>query len=249
MRRTRVRGRTLLVIMLALVGGGVATPAAVAVPPVVGDITLQVTPKVTQGEPGTVAVWTTSVTDLYAYDFTIEFDPALLELDADSAVAPEGGYAALTPDEGSVTLSYTRLGTSPGLDGGPIQLGEMTFTALAGGDATLALASASMISSTMEAVALTDVAEATASLTPLPPTDPEPEPTGGPMPIAAPAPSEPPAPASQEGATPAPASDGDRDGGSLAITGTDAALWLSLAAVLLAVGTLLVIHRRRAVAE
>lgn len=240
MRRLRRRGAAALLALAAASAGSLAAaPAAVAAPPA-ASLTLTVTPAATEGQPVTVTIAATNVTDLYAYDFTLQFDPALLSVDAATAAGPDGGFTSATTGPGTVTLSHTRLGTSPGLTAAaPITLGTLTLTARDGGTATVALASTRLVSSTAEVTPLTAVASTTTQLTALP----DPAPGGGGSPVASPSPS----PSASLGSGGLAASGGRDD---LATTGTDATPWMIAGAVgvaLVAAGTVVVLRRRQAV--
>jgi LPXTG-motif cell wall-anchored protein len=243
MRRSRRRATaTVLALAAAAAGSLLFVSPAVAAPPA-ASLTVAVTPTVTEGQPITVTVAAADVTDLYAYDVTLEFDPALVSVDAGTAGGPDGGFTSATTGTGTVTLSHTRLGTSPGLAGaGPITLGTLTFTALDGGTAEIVLAAARLVSSTTEVTALAAVASATTVITALPDAGPEPEPGSGGSgsPVASPSPS----------AGVASGSAASDDAGDLANTGADAAPWMIGGAVgvaLVAAGAVVVLRRRQAV--
>lgn len=238
MRRLGRRAAATVLALAAAAAGPLMIAAPAAAAPPAASLTLAVTPTATEGQPVTVTVSASDVTDLYAYDLTLEFDPALLSVDAATAVGPDGGFTSATATAGTVTLSHTRLGSSPGLAGpGPITLGTLTFTALDGGTAEIALASARLVSSTTEVTSVTAVATATTVLTALP----DPEPGGGGTPSPSPSPS---AGAVSGGA----AASGDAD--DLATTGADATPWIIAGAVgvaLVAAGAVVVLRRRQAV--
>jgi LPXTG-motif cell wall-anchored protein len=238
------RGIAALVAALSLAAGSaLLAPAANAV--AAATITLDVTPdEATEGDTLVVTATATGTSDLYAYDLIFAFDPELLAFDEDSASGPDGGFTAVSVGDGFVALTHTRLGTSPGLAGvDAIELGSFSFTALGGGDTTIALASAELVSATDGSVTLTDVDEAPVALVALP--EP-PAPTTTPTPTASS--SVVPAPSASAGA----AAIGSTRGRPLAATGADAAPWLVAGAAgiaLVAVGVLLVIRRRQAVSE
>lgn len=218
----------------------VAAPASAFAPPPAAVITIEATPaEATEGDTIQVVVTAASVTDLYAYDLAIAFDPALLAFVDDSATGPDGGFTSAVPTADGITVSHTRLGTSPGLTTGEntptVQLAAFSFTALGGGDATIALSTVRLVNSFDETIDLAEVDTATVTLTALPDPEPSPEPTSSPTPS-------PTAPVGAGAGTSTP----------LATTGADAAPWLITGAVAVAViaaGTLFVIRRRRAVSE
>ncbi|WAB82342.1 amidase family protein [Microcella daejeonensis] len=216
-----------------------AAPAAAA-PPEVGALTLTAPSTATVGDVVEVAIDATAAVDLFAYSLTLDYDPALLLLDTRSLVTPEGGFGALSAEAGAITITGTRLGTSPGLVG-PQTLAVLRFTALTAGSTSFALTSAELVSTTSEAAspALPAAAaievEAAPGVTPTP-TDP-------------PAPA--PAPGTGTGSGAAPAGGSQSGGGSLSATGPDTAMTTTLGALALAsiiAGAVLVAGRRRRLA-
>lgn len=152
----------------ATVIGGVAfvVPTAAAAP-LTAAISLEVDAQATEGTTLDVTAVAEGVTDLYAHSLEFMYDPTLLKFDASSSTAQDGGYSIESWSEGTFTLTDTRVGTSPGLSG-DMELGSFSFTVIDGGAATIALASASLVSSTGELTELTDAAEASVDLTGLP---------------------------------------------------------------------------------
>lgn len=254
MLRSRTRGIAILVTTLALAGGSaILAPAASAAP--LATITIEADPTAaTEGESVEVTVSATAVTDLYAYDLVFTIDPTLFALDPDSVTGPDGGFTAASVDGTTVTLTHTRLGTSPGLAtppgvAEPITLGSFSLVALGGGSTVIELTSATLVGadgSTLDLPAgglgAIDSAEVTLAALPDPPVDPpvDPEPTASATPT-------PTATASALPVTGTPAG-----GQPLAATGADATPWLFAGAgalVLIAAGAFLVIRRRQAVSE
>ncbi|MFG6446385.1 cohesin domain-containing protein [Microbacterium sp. P07] len=241
-RMLRARAIALVVTTLTLAGGSaLAAPAASAVAVPDTAITLEVAPdEVTEGETLEVTATATDAADLYAYDLTFSYDPALLEFDAESVVGPEGGFTATSVGDGLVAVTHTRLGTSPGLDG-TVELGSFSFLALGGGDTVIELVSAELVDSNDDTVTLTDVDEVPVTLIALP--DPTQSPSPTPSDSVTPTPSSTPTVAGTDPTTP------DQP---LAATGGDATPWLIAGAagiVLIAGGALLAIRRRQAVSE
>jgi LPXTG-motif cell wall-anchored protein len=241
MLRARARGIALLVTSLAFAGGSaILAPAATAMvaPPTI--LTIEVDPTTaTEGESVEVTVSATDATDLYAYDLAFTIDPALFEFDPDSVTGPDGGFTAASVDGTTLTLTHTRLGTSPGLDGA-VALGSFSLVALGGGSTTVALTSATLVDGVGDTSAATLPAPVAVTLAALadPPVEPEPTASATPTPSGTPA-------ALPITGTPA-------EGQPLATTGADATPWLFAAAgavVLIAAGALLVIRRRQVVSE
>ncbi len=240
----RLRRRAALVAGLALAAAAVTAPAHAA--PSVARIDLDAPASVEVGVPFTVTVVATGAVDLYAYDLSLAYDPDLVAFVDDSAVTPDGGFADTSDDGvGTVSVTHTRLGTSPGLEG-DVTLATVTFTGVAAGDADLAVPAAVLVGTDSEQVALTDAASVTTTIAPAPtPTDPPTDvPTGG-------------GTTPTDGSTTAAGDDGASDpssspsgstsAGSLARTGASIA-WIAGAALLaVAAGVVVLLARRRAV--
>ena len=166
-RRAPARPIALLVAALSVVAGSAfAAPTASAAPPT-ATITIEAPTAATEGSTLDVTATAEGVSDLYAYSLVFEYDPALLKLDLNSSAGPDGGFSVESPDDGTVTITHTRLGTSPGLSG-DVALGTFSFTVIDGGDTDIALTAASLIGATADEIALADVDEAPISLTGLP---------------------------------------------------------------------------------
>lgn len=165
--RRRSRAAALLVTPLLVAGGAsVAAPAALAAPPTAA-IAIDVAPRATEGQSFEVTVSASGLSDLFAYSLELTFDPKLLKFDANSSTSPDGGFSVETSGEGTVTLTDTRLGTSPGFEG-ELALGGFSFTAIDGGTADIAISSATLVNSGSETTELSDAAEASVVLAGLP---------------------------------------------------------------------------------
>ncbi|MEX0152194.1 cohesin domain-containing protein [Microbacterium sp. LMI1-1-1.1] len=239
-----------LVAALTVAAPLAAAPAAVAAAPT-AVFTLTVTPTAAAGDTVEATLTATGVSDLYAYDLELTFPDELLAVEAEDITGtPEGGFDSAVTDAGSLILTHTRLGTSPGLSTGPgetLTLGVIPFSTLAAGTATIDLSSVRLVSSTGEVTTLANAATApvviAAAPTPDPDPAPEPQPEPEPSTTASPAPTASPSTT----AIPAPAANGS-SGGDLAVTGSEAAPWLVTGAVgvaLIAAGAVFVIRRRR----
>lgn len=244
--RTRRLG-VALVAGLALLGSLAAAPAASAAEPT-ADLTLEVQPaSVAVGDTVTVTVSGSGVTDLYAYDLVLSVDGDLLAPAGDEPIGPDGGYTSAVAEPGTVTISHTRLGTSPGLSGGePVVLAGAPLHALAAGTARIELSAVRLVSSTGEVSTLGAGASASIAIAATPTATPTP--TTTPAPTATPTA----APTATATATPAPTGSAAAAPGSsdLAATGVDTGAWLISGAVgvaLLAAGALFLARRRQGV--
>lgn len=240
-RRARTRALALLTAAVAVFGGSLAlAPAAHAAT----GVTVTAPATVTAGDSVTVTVAADAGADLFAYDLTVGYDPALLALTDGSEAYPAGGYGTVTESTGTVTFTSTRLGTSPGL-AGPHDLVTFSFTALASGPATISLDAATFIDSAGASQTLPQPVTATVEIAAAP----------GSAPAPTPAPSTP-----ATGAPAGDATDGDVDAadragapaGSLASTGGDVVMWIVAGAAgvgLLALGVVFALRRRRGEVE
>lgn len=239
-RPPRARTRTLAVVAatLALLGGSIAlAPAAVAAT----GVTVTAPGTVAAGAPVTVAITADAGADLFAYDLTVRYDPALLQYAGASETYPAGGFGAVTQTPGVVSFTHTRLGTSPGLTGAQT-LVTFSFTALASGAATVTLTGATFLDSA-----------GTPQPLPVPVSTPVQIDPAVSAPPAGPAPSASPSPAA--GAPSAGSGSGGGGGasagtpaGMLGETGGDPTGWLVSGAIgiaLVALGTVFAIRRRR----
>lgn len=246
MPRPTRRGLAALVSTLAIAGSLALAPAAVAAPPA-ATLGLDVTATATTGGTVTVTVTADAVSDLYAYDLELTA-PAALVAEVGSATGPDGGFTSTTADaaSGTVTVTHTRLGTSPGLGSdpaaptAPITLATMTLRAQTAGVAEIALSSARLVSTTGDVVTVVDAASASTTITAAPLPDPG---------TTTPPPSTGTTPGTGTGTTPGVSG---QVAGDLAATGATPTPWLiagAVGVVLIAAGALVVIRRRQAVSE
>lgn len=233
-RATRRLGAA-LVAVLALFAPLAAASAAHAADPA-ATLALELSSSsATEGDTIVATVTGTAISDLYAYDLVLTVTEGVLE-SADAPTGPEGGFTSAVDGPGTVTVSHTRLGTSPGLSG-TVVLATVPLHAVGSGTARVELTSVRLVSSTGEAAEQTEVASTTVELEALP----TPEPSVSPSASASPSPS--------ASASAVPAVSGPSD---LATTGVDATAWLISGAVgvaLIAVGALIVVRRRQGVRE
>lgn len=229
LQRAGARALALVAAASALLGGSVAlAPAAAAAPPETGAITITAPASVTAGDTFDVTIAAAAAVDVFAYDLTITYDPALLSYTDATGTFPDGGFDSVSTGTGTVTFTHTRLGSSPGL-AGALSLVTFGFTALSAGPATITVDGATFISSTNETTTLSEPISTITTVAALPTQTPLPSPS------ITESPSE----------TPAPASDGESR--PLASTGSDATVWIVAgfaAAALVALGVVLVLRRR-----
>ncbi len=240
LRHSRGRLATLLGAAAVLGASLLAAPPAHAAPAGYGTLSLTADASVTVGDTVTFTVDADSVTDLYAYDLVIGYDPALLQLDAATAVFPEGGFdsVGVTAGTDAATLTHTRLGSSPGLIG-PQRLVSMSFTSLAPGSAEISLLAGTAVGTAGEStpIAVTPALSATSLIT----AAPAPEPTPAP-------PADQEQPATGSGSAPD-AAGSSAPSGRLATTGVDPSPWIAagvMGAGLVVLGTVLISRRREA---
>lgn len=241
--RRRLGRRAALVGGLAVAATALTAPAHAA--PSVSDVTLDAPSSVEVGAPITVTVAAAGAVDLYAYDLAVSYDPDLVELVEDSVVTPDGGFSDVADDAaGTVSVTHTRLGTSPGL-AGDVTLATLTFTAVADGDAPFAVPTATLVGADATTASLTDAAAASTTVTAVVTTPPTDDPTDGTT-----------SPSPTGDGSAAPGADGASDSpstsagsGSLASTGASVAWFVGAALLAVAAGVGILWARRRAVAS
>ena len=196
----------------------------------------------TVGDVIDVAVSIPGATDVFAFEADLDFDPALLDYVDGSATGPDGGFTSASVTGGTLTVTSTRLGTSPSLEG-DIDAITAQFTVIAAGDATLDLSSLALVGADTAVVTAEDVdateltLEAAAEPTPEP-SSPSPEPSQEPSATPSEEPSATPEPSSEPTASAEPVDD------SLSSTGADIALPVTLAALAIVAGLALVLRRK-----
>lgn len=196
----------------------------------------------TVGDVIDVAVSIPGATDVFAFEADLDFDPALLDYVDGSATGPDGGFTSASVTGGTLTVTSTRLGTSPSLEG-DIDAITAQFTVIAAGDATLDLSSLALVGADSAVVTAEDVdateltLEAAAEPTPEP-SSPSPEPSQEPSATPSEEPSATPEPSSEPTASAEPVDD------SLSSTGADIALPVTLAALAIVAGLALVLRRK-----
>jgi hypothetical protein len=219
-----------------------AAPAALAAPPAPAAITIAAPAGAVAGDVIDVVISAKSVTDLYAWEADLAYDPALLAYVPDSAEFAPGGFDVAAEAAGVLSLAHTRLGSSPGLSG-DLTLATVQLTVLAAGQGALDLDSITLVNSADEAATIDDAAAAAVALAAAPTPTPTPTPTTTPSPTLTATPTPTPSP------TPSPTKTA---GGALAVTGPASGNPLAAALVAAAgigLGAALVLRRRQAVSH
>ncbi|GIG40196.1 cohesin domain-containing protein [Cellulomonas phragmiteti] len=253
--------RRALHVVAAVLGLTLLTAAPAAAAPSVGEVALGAPAgPVAAGATVDVRLDLRAVVDLYAYEATLTFDPALLAFEAVTST-PDGGFDDVVAGSGSVTVRHSRLGTSPGLDG-DVAPTTVRLRALAGGTATVTLSGLTLVGADGVTDAAADVTSVAVVVTPAPtptptipaPTTPAPTtPAPTATPTAAPTTSPDPTATPSGGATAAPAPTPSPTAGAaapgtgaLSATGAQVGALLAVALGAVALGAFLV--RRRTAA-
>ena len=160
-----------------------ATPALAAPAPIAPGITsasITAPATATVGDVVDASVALAGTSAVYAYELVVDYDPAVLDYVDGSATAPDGGFDAVDEQDGTLTVTHTRLGTSPELAGDLAV--DLQFAAIGAGDGTLGLSSVTLVSS--EGLTTTLAAPSAAPLAvtaaAVPPVDPAPVPVPDP---------------------------------------------------------------------
>ncbi|MFD6166736.1 cohesin domain-containing protein [Oerskovia sp. NPDC060287] len=246
-RRVVAGAATLTLAGATLLGGAGAASAATTV----GSYTVTASASsVEVGDTVSVTVAATGVTDLFAYELTVGFDPEVLEYVDGSGTTDISGFheAALGPDGSSVVLTQTKLGTSPAAEG-DLTLATLDFVAVGAGDGAVTAERATLVDAATQATEVTGLGTAPITVTAVaveptdPPTD---EPGSGPG-TDGPGTDEPTDDATlvdSDGGSD-PWSTGGTGSGSLASTGATVGLAAGAAFLALLVGVGLVVAARR----
>jgi LPXTG-motif cell wall-anchored protein len=206
-----------------------AGPAAAA--PTVASVVVDAPATEVAGQTFTVSIDLTSVTDVYAYDLALSYDPAVVSYVAGSATAPAGGFDTVNATSGVVELIHTRLGSSPALQGDLTLTAD--FTASGVGTTAFVVSSISLIDPAQAATTQTNAATDATIVTAAATSSPTPSPsagTGG---------------GSGSGAGSTPAGSSSVTDPSLASTGQDAVPFVVIGGILLVLGALAVVLARR----
>jgi amidase len=145
-----------------------------------GSITISGgTEPVPSGDTFTVTV-EQSAADLYAYDLSLDYDPTKVAFV--SATSPVTGSTSSSAGGGTLDITHTKLGTSPGAQG-RTTLATVTFKALSGGASTIAVDDVESVDSTGKTSSPVAPGAVTVTILP-PPASTEPAPTTEPAPVA-----------------------------------------------------------------
>lgn len=119
---------------------------------------------VTLGEAVEVTVTASDVQDLYAYDLTIEFDPAAFVYLPNSAVSDTSGVTVDYPAPSSVRVVHTKLGTSPAASG-EVVLATVTLLAKGTGVTMVKVSSLASVATDKTTTTVSDVGSAEVTVT------------------------------------------------------------------------------------
>lgn len=133
----------------ALAGSSLAVSASAAT---TGYSVTSSTSSVVVGSQVAVAVKATKVTDLYAYTLTLTYNPKVLTYVKGSASTSISGKTYETVSAGSVTITHTKLGSSPAASG-DLTLANVKFTST--GVGTSAVIGSKLVSVTSGKVSTT----------------------------------------------------------------------------------------------
>lgn len=226
--RPRHRHAALMAGALA-VGLSLAAASPALAAPTLSSVTLTVSPTTLEvGETVVASATLVATTDVFAYEVVFSYDDEIFEYVEGSATGPEGGFDVANEGPGTVTLTHTRLGTSPTISGDLTLTAE--FLSIGDGETSIDIPLVTLLDSEGAATPLTDAA-ASEELTVEPVEVVQPSPSPSPSTSASPSPSAPPT----------------DDGGPLAFTGStiggSIAIIVVAALATLALGIVLV--RRR----
>ncbi len=122
-----------------------------------GSVTVSAPAKVKAGQEFTVTV-EQSAADLYAYDLSVGFDPDAVTYVVDSAGTDDTGSTYASTEKGEVTVTHTKLGTSPATSG-DTTLAELTFVATTSGPTGFVVEELQTVTSDGTASSADDVAD------------------------------------------------------------------------------------------
>lgn len=151
-----VSRRWLTITTSVLVGLAALTIAPAAYAASVTAVDVAAPAEVTVGDSFTVTVTAAGSVDLFAYEAEVEFDESVVTFVPDSDVYPDGGFGTAAPSTDSVGITYTRLGSSPGL-AGDLTIATLEFTAVAEGNAALSVPTVTLVGTDGVATAFTEV--------------------------------------------------------------------------------------------
>jgi hypothetical protein len=156
MRTSRTR-RTVIAATLGLLAAGASVAVATAEETPQPTYTVAVSsPELTLGE--------SDVQDLYAYDLTIEFDPAVFVYLPNSAASGTSGVTVDYPSPSSVRVVHTKLGTSPAASG-EVVLATVTLRAKGTGVTTVDVSSLVSVATDKTTTTVSNVGSAEVTVT------------------------------------------------------------------------------------
>lgn len=162
MRISRTR-RTVITTALGLLAAGTSLAVAEETPQPTYTVAVS-SADVTLGEPIEVTVAASDVQDLYAYDLTIEFDPAAFIYLPNSTVSGTSGMTVDYPAPSSVRVVHTKLGTSPAASG-EVVLATVTLVAKGTGETTVEVSSLVSVATDKTTTTVSDVGSAEVTVT------------------------------------------------------------------------------------
>lgn len=112
--------------------------------------------EVVVGEDVTVTVTAEDVADLYAYDLSLAFDPAVLDYVDGSAGTDLTGETYGLEGDGTLEVVHTKLGTSPSA-AGPVTLASVTFRAVHVGSAAVTATALETVTTGLGSATVADV--------------------------------------------------------------------------------------------
>jgi hypothetical protein len=118
------------------------------------------------GDTVTMTIQATAASDLYAYDVTFGYDPAVLQYVASSATTDVSGATYASGSAGSLSVIHTKLGTSPAATG-QVTLATLSFKALSVGSTTVQIPTVTEVSTADATTKLTQVASTDLAVTAL----------------------------------------------------------------------------------
>jgi hypothetical protein len=163
MRTSRIR-RTVIAATLGLLTAGTSVVATAEETPQPTYSVAVSTAQVALGETVEVTITASDVQDLYTYDLTIEFDPALFVYMPGSAESGTSGVTVDDPAPSSVRVVHTKLGTSPAASG-EVLLATVTLRAKGTGVTTVEVPSLVSVATDKSTTTVSDVGSAEVTVT------------------------------------------------------------------------------------
>ena len=161
--RTSHTRRAVIAAALGLLAAGTSVAVAEETPQPTYTVAVS-SADVTLGEPIEVTVTASDIQDLYAYDLTIEFDPAAFVYLPNSAVSDTSGVTVDYPAPSSVRVVHTKLGTSPAASG-EVVLATVTLLAKGTGVTMVEVSSLASVATDKTTTTVSDVGSAEVTVT------------------------------------------------------------------------------------